>query len=847
MTRPGQLDAAIVAALFASAMAVGVLYCRAFERSNAPPEPWVKELSAAVAFACGHGFVDPGYEPSPAVAAFLEKRIDHVSCADLPDSTPMRPPNFTQTLYRYMTLSVGLTWRLAGISWTKLAPLLGLLYAASAIAVYGMFRLCTNRVLAVAGALIMTVSPIQLRYLPQLRDYAKAPFILTLILILGLLVVGRFTRRRLLALATAYGAVMGIGLGFRNDLLINVLPFMVTLALFLPVPIRSHLRTKLAALALCAVSFVACAWPIITAYRSGSNTGHVALLGLMTYFNAPLGVTGSVYDWGAPYDDGFAIKVISSFAGRVQLRSVSALSSEYDRATLEYLLLIGRHWPADLLIRGYASVLRVVELPFQVRSYTLAAPPAVVDGFIGWLYTVWAGTLSQFSGIGLALSAFPVLAVASSSIRVAIWLLAALLYFGGYPAVQFDARHFFFLEFIPWLAIGLTCESALAVLAEARTVRAGQVAASDLVIRGRRVLAFGLGSVLALGVPVVALRAYQQRHVTALLDSYLTTATEPLALSPIPIGGRRVLLRPNGLRQSAASQGLTDYLVVDITRRNCSRALAPITFRYETMSGYTDLSQDLYVPVPRTDAPFRLLFAAYYSPGQHFAGVEVIDGEEGCIASVRRVARVDSTPILLNLTLPPDWRQMALYQTLTGWERPSAPYRAHVYAWPADLPMASIEGAIDPISTDPVTRADIVRDLGAGAWSVDGYTQRQYSYLLEFGEAPIAAGAYFVIRGELEEGGFTVGLLEHGQWSTSVNVTQPGVFEAAMQIQRSGRYALTVANCLDTGWWQRGWRYRLRSRLGLAKVGPNRFRVTAAGWIPPTRHSNEPSLSSSKR
>src|SRR5207245_6316386 len=124
------------------------------------------------------------------------------------------------------------------------------------------------------------------------------------------------------------------------------------------------------------------------------------------YFEAPLGVTGSVYDWCAPYDDGFAIKVISSFSERVHHRPVSALSSEYDRAVLEYLLLIGRHWPADLLIRAYASVLRVVELPFQIRSYTTAAPPSIVDGLIGQLYGIWSAVLSCLSRMSLPCTAF---------------------------------------------------------------------------------------------------------------------------------------------------------------------------------------------------------------------------------------------------------------------------------------------------------------------------------------------------------------------------------------------------------------------------------------------------------
>jgi hypothetical protein len=414
-------DAAIAAALFAMAMAAGVLYCRAFERTNTPPEPWVKELAAAVAFACGHGYVDPGYEPSPAVAAFLDKKIDRVSCEELPASAPTQPPNFTQSLYRYMTLAAGVTWAVFGVSWTALALLLGLLHAASVAATYGIFRLAVNRVLASAGALIMMLSPLQLRFLPQLRDYAKAPFILTLIFILGLLASRPFSRHRLLALAAAYGVVMGIGFGFRNDLLINMLPFVATVVLFLPVPVRSHLAPKLAAIALCIAIFVVCAWPIVRAYRSGSNTGHVAVLGLMTSFNASLGVTGSVYDWGAPYDDGFAVKTISSFAERVNHRRVSALSNDYDRAAFEYLLSVGRHWPADLLIRGYASVLRIVELPFQIRSYTPAIPPAVVDGLIGRLYTGWDAVWSRLSGVGPLVVMFAVLTVmpgVSSSILV---------------------------------------------------------------------------------------------------------------------------------------------------------------------------------------------------------------------------------------------------------------------------------------------------------------------------------------------------------------------------------------------------------------------------------------------
>src|SRR5207245_722578 len=98
-----------------------------------------------------------------------------------------------------------------------------------------------------------------------------------------------------------------------------------------------------------------------------------------------------------------------------------------------------------------------------------------------------------------------------------------------------------------------------------------------------------------------------------------------------------------------------------------------------------------------------------------------------------------------------------------------------VYTWPTDLPMAHLDGGgVEPLPPTPISRADIVRDLSAGRWTVDGFAPGPYSYLLEFREQPIAEGAHFVIRGDVQEGGFTVGLLRDGRWSMYVNVTQPG-------------------------------------------------------------------------
>ena len=652
---PRARDASIAIVLSLFALIVGVFYARSYERLNRPPEPWARELGAAVAFACGLGLADPGYDPSPEVAAFLDKKIDRLSCAALPAGVALRPANFTQRLYRHMTLAVGITWRLFGISWTALSVLLGVLYAGTAAALYGLFRLATTRAIAAIGTVIMTLSPLQLRYLPQLRDYAKAPFLLLLILILGLLVTRRVTTRRLLLLAAAYGVVLGIGFGFRNDLLIAMLPFVVTVFVFLPLPFREGVPQKLAAVAVCAAAFAIPAFPIITAYRSGSNSGHAALLGLMTYFDKPLGVNRSVYDWGEPYDDGYAIKVIGSYSGRVEGRSVVPLSAEYDKAVFDYMLLVGRHWPADVLVRAYASVLRVLELPFQMRLYTAAVPPAIGDGAIARLYESWVGAWSRLSGIGTVAVLTAIAAAAAASLRVGIWLVLALLYFGGYPALQFDPRHFFFLEFVPWLAL-------LSLAAFAVRLASSPPARADLAVRRAVVFAVAL-AVVAIG-SLVVLRAYQQRHVRRLIEAYLETPTERLTLSAESSAKSRTLLRANEMRQSTEETVRAEYLVAEIAPGRCADAVVPLTVRYDTLPTYTDLSRQFDVPVPIAGAPFRLFFPVYYSSGGYFAGLELPDADRACVTDLRRVTNIDRTAILLTLTLPPDWREMKLYQTL---------------------------------------------------------------------------------------------------------------------------------------------------------------------------------------
>src|SRR5436309_132573 len=266
--------------------------------------------------------------------------------------------------------------------------------------------------------------------------------------------------RRAAAFGAAFGLVLGIGFGFRNDILINILPWIAVVVLCVPGKPWSHLKQKALCLAVSAAAFVITASPILAAYSRGSNSGHVAFLGLQTPFNEPLGIGGSIYDWGYFYNDGFANRTVNSFTYRREGHPVAYISAEYDRAMVVFLLTIARHWPADMVARAYGAALKVFEEPFTVGVYQNAIPYGIHHPTMVALYEMQMSLLRALNGIGAAAVALALLVVSARSVRTAITLLLFLVYFAGYPAIQFSVRHFFHLEFIGWGAVAFLIDRA---------------------------------------------------------------------------------------------------------------------------------------------------------------------------------------------------------------------------------------------------------------------------------------------------------------------------------------------------------------------------------------------------
>jgi hypothetical protein len=635
---PLWLDGLIALLLFVGAATGGLSY---WKRTVSAGQPFYYQhyFEPAVMIACGKGFV-VARPQVPAMVPFLWRQADRFSCDAIPPDAPLGTEDlFQQGSWRYLMLAVGFTWRLFGVSWSALGPLFAALFGATIASAYAVFRLGMTPALALAGALLLRFSDLHLKYFPVLRDYTKAPFALVLILLIGLLILRRATWRRALPIAAAYGAVAGVGYGFRTDFLAYLPPLFVALFGFLEGGVLRNIRLKLAAGAVCLASFAVAAWPVLsTLDRSGPGCQwHVVLLGFASQFARPLGVVRAPYEVAREYLDEYAYTTVTSYVGRARpgVGHIEYCGADYGQATRAYLIDIVRRFPADAIVRTYASVLRIVELPFTApeEDDTGGIPFARKTGY----------------GMGLVLVVAAIVLAMAGNTRLGLFLLFTLLYFGGLPAIQFDPRHFFHLEFITWWAAGFLLQIAIDS-AHPGTSLAWRSAGRSL---ARASLA--LAACVAFLVAVLwAARGYQQVAVRSLLGSYIAAPRSEVASAPDlgDEGQPAVRVSPHTDPETA------DFIVVDLNGSRCGER-ATVAFRYN--EGIRRAYSRVF-HVPREQSPgLTHIFMPIYDG---FHRLQVADTPPGCVEGIYRVREPERFSLLLEVMLRPGWRRAPLYQRL---------------------------------------------------------------------------------------------------------------------------------------------------------------------------------------
>jgi hypothetical protein len=619
-------------------------YFNNFLARGGQPEFYQNYFEPAVMVACGKGYV---ITQGPRVAAledFLQRRADSFDCAALPADARVGTKDLYQGAWIYLEETVGWFWWLNGISWSRMGPLFGLLFGATIACAYGIFRLGMNRTLSVIGSTILAIAAASLMNLPNLRDYAKAPFTLALILILGFIVTARPAWKTVLLLSAAFGAVLGVGYGFRTDFLATLPVLPIVLFAFLDGGLMKHLPLKATGTALFLATFFAVSWPALTTvYKEGGCQWHVTLLGLQKPFDDPLRIAPAPYDFGHAYSDGYMNWTIRGYAHRMQpdLERLPFCSHEYDVYSGGYLRSIVATFPGDIITRAFGSVVQITELPFLWWN-------APTPGWIPKLYEWREAVLRPTTYRGVYIVAIALLFAASVNIRLAAFLVFFLAYFGGYPALQFQTRHHFHLEFITWWALGFV------VYHFARAAWTLRRHAVDWnLVRQRALQSAAFAAVvfgLAIGSVLVA-RAYQHRQAAELFNGYIAAPKSALPSLDAGLPGFKPIEFPQ-------------LIEVDLNEAACGPNPA-VTFRYNTTSVDGDLTRTLTVDRRASAEGVTRVFHAAF---ELFKAVEVSDATPGCVVGIQRVTHVAQFPLVLTAILPPEWQDRPMHQRLRDWE-----------------------------------------------------------------------------------------------------------------------------------------------------------------------------------
>ncbi len=647
----------VVAGLIFVSVFASWLAMRDFRAGGARPYFYQSNFEPAVMMACGRGF-GVAQPPPVALVEFLHEQRDRFDCAEVASSAVVPLTAAAHASWYYLYGATAAVWKVTGVSWLAVDYLDAMLAGAATAMLFGLFRLVCGTGVSALLALILTLSPANLNQLLSLRDYSKAPFVLASVLILASLVLKPMSRNAIWSLAIAYGAVVGIGYGFRGDLVIMV-PFgAFVVATLLPGQWRANLVRNTTAVAALIATFLAVASPILRGLDKGGCQFHVALLGLTTPLTEELALSPPLYRFGDSLTDTFAILKVGDYAARVRHEPVSNYcDAAYDSASGELYLGLARRFPADMVIRAYRSVWTVLRQGLAIPDAGDPAPftsTAINSG-----YRLLNGVTIVIAPAGPVLMLAALVMAFAASARLGIALTVSVLFLAGYPAIQFEGRHWFHLRFIPWWAGALVVTQVLRRRADGwnwADVRPGVAATAALVF--------------ALAAALMSIRAVQGRSVERLLASYEQAISEPLAVMARSGGAVDVAWTPVAYGHPFDQRG-SDLVMATLSSSACQGdGPLSIKVRYSAVSRAVDLSTEVAVPRPAAGAaPTRLFLPVFWSAtaaetSQKFTGLDTVGAPANCIESVARVTNASDWPLWLQVVLPPDWRSYPLYQSL---------------------------------------------------------------------------------------------------------------------------------------------------------------------------------------
>ncbi len=547
----------------AVAILMGFFLCRVYGQSLENPldHPIPITLSMfypSVFFAGGYGLGTASPENIPGLTAFIQQKTDSFDVTNIPPSIDVAPVSSPLELtHIYHLYAVGIVWRLFGVSISTLLLYSAFLYALSAGAIYCLFRNGLGRLAALLGVLLVCSSPAMVYMSTILRDFGKTPFVLVSLCILIRLVMRPVSTGKFLCLAVLSGVILGISMGFRQDMVVFLPPTAVVFLFFCQVDARHHWRIRLVALFLFLLPFVPIARPVFhgAALEGNQASVHGFFQGITNECESRLSFGGASYDFFAWTDSGLYGQA-NVYARRLgDTKSMdNPYSAEYlhahgvpnaaflqnpglqytgpEYAKFQRLLMREVLWrfPADIVARAWRAAVSVYKMPSAMQENITW----VKGDFPGWLQELFHCHRILARGISLFGLLFVAVVLCYLSMRrfvTALFLTGLLLWFTGYPSINYEYRFIAYLVFVPFGAFLVCLEKSclvLITLVKNRVPFHGETRERDTQTRrgwhkmaaqplANAFLLIGM-VVLAVIIPLGILRWWQQQRVSELAN-----------------------------------------------------------------------------------------------------------------------------------------------------------------------------------------------------------------------------------------------------------------------------------------------------------------------------------------
>ncbi|MBX7186503.1 MAG: hypothetical protein K1Y01_15290 [Vicinamibacteria bacterium] len=639
-----------------------------------------QEFAPGVNLALGRGFVPfslAELKRNPGLVSFLAGRADSPPVR-LDLDAPSQAPSLVQfhRAHRYLILTVAALWKILGISHAALLGPWCLTVGLVAAAAFVFSLTYLGRAGAVVATVAFLYAPSTLSMVAFPRDFLKAPFIFLFLAAAGRCTLEADPGRRAAIWAAVAGLSLGIGSGFRMDVLAIAPVFAVVLLL------RRAARRDVAAPALAfALSALATAGPIVFGLSGGSNTAHVALLGQSPHFDRGNDLYPTENQWNAMegYKDERVIALSRVAAAARGAKPPRLGTAPYDRVVGRVLSEQSRWAPGDLAARLTQTHAMLWELPVSPWSEPKGTP-RVLGGlrsmgrrFAGWIWIV-------------ALLA----ALCDRSGRAPL-LLGALMVAVGTSWLQLASRHVFH-----WLPVALALQLSAAGWLASALVSA---------VREKRLPSIGTwrtaAAIAAFFLPTLILDLARDRQSTIRRDLGRQLLSAPrIGVAPDPASLAEGDLRfPTALAPPTAGTAGYSLLTVDWSR--CPRPSVDVTWG-PADEGQRDHYRLISGPATEPGPTYLAHLRAFLEAPTYFF---VPSAFAACVTVASPSFDAD-LPLLWSIVLAP------------GWERSDQNLRL------ADEGR-SLEAAYSPLSLQPSSDGPSLRivsggGMAQGEWNTTG-------------------------------------------------------------------------------------------------------------------------------